>query len=135
MDRFFKVAWSLFMIAVGAWLFAFVLRGSGLELKPSNSLTYGDFISLMLTSLGVMLAVLTIFLAVLAILGWASFKSLIEDAIQNYLKDRFGSDGDADPLSKDDRKLLEDLRRERLIDEGREPDPIPGDPNLDEDQQ
>ena len=123
------------MLAVGVWLLFFVLRGSGLKLKPSDGLSYGDFISLMLTSLAVMLAVLTVFLAVLAILGWASFRSLIEDAIKRYLISRFGDGHDGDPLSKKDRDLLESLRLERLNSSGREPDPLAGNPDLDEDQQ
>lgn len=45
----------------------------------SYTLSYADFVSIMLTCLGVMLAVVTLFVGLLAVLGWTSIESRLRD--------------------------------------------------------
>lgn len=62
-----------------AFLFYYLHLNRHTILAPANGLEWKDFVSILLTALGVMLAVMTLFLAVLAIWG---FNSLKEEAIR-----------------------------------------------------
>ena len=52
-----------------AFLFCYLHLNRHAFLAPANGLEWKDFVSILLTALGVMLAVMTLFLAVLAIWG------------------------------------------------------------------
>lgn len=51
----------------------------------SYTLSYADFISVMLTCLGVMLAIVTLFVGVLAVLGWTSIEARLRDHSIQYI--------------------------------------------------
>ncbi|GGE93974.1 hypothetical protein [Sphingomonas prati] len=53
--------------------------------KISYTLSYADFISILLTCLGVMLTIVTLFVGVLAVLGWASIESKLRDHSFSYI--------------------------------------------------
>lgn len=51
----------------------------------SFTLSYTDFVSIMLTCLGVMLAVVTLFVGLLAVLGWTSIEARLRDHSIEYI--------------------------------------------------
>jgi hypothetical protein len=49
------------------------------------SLSYADFISILLTCLGVMLATLTLIVGLLAVIGWTSIETRLRDHSISYI--------------------------------------------------
>ena len=63
--------------------------------ESSYTISYADFISVILTALSVMLTVLGIFLAVLAFVGWRSITTTVEKRTEAFLDEGFE---DGNPL-------------------------------------
>lgn len=55
----------------------------------SDTISYADFISVMLTAVSVMLAALTIFLGVLGLLGWAAISNGVHNKTETFLTEGF----------------------------------------------
>lgn len=49
------------------------------------TLSYADFVSILLTCLGVMLAIVTLFVGLLAVLGWTSIETRLRDHSIEYI--------------------------------------------------
>ncbi|MDX2274352.1 MAG: hypothetical protein NW206_02790 [Hyphomonadaceae bacterium] len=64
------------------------LRFSG----ASYTLSYADFVSIMLAAISLLLTLLAFFIAILALVGWNSLSSRVKEASDEFLKDGF-SDG------------------------------------------
>jgi len=60
------------------------------HLKPSSlsDMSQADFLAVILSALGVMVAILTFFLAILAIFGWTAFRTIIEDKFEDLFRKR-----------------------------------------------
>ncbi len=82
----------MLILAIGASLLLIVQHAAHLP-SPDNQMTYADFITIILTALGVMLTALTIFLGVLAVVGWTSIESKLRDHSMSYFKDELSSNG------------------------------------------
>lgn len=67
--------------------------GSSLKFLPSDTISPADFISIILTALGVILAAMAIMLGLVAVVGWSSIRTMIEsrsdEVSRDYLKNRF----------------------------------------------
>jgi len=87
------------VFVLGAAAFALVLWSTGVQATVRADLTSVDVVTIVLGALGVMIAILTLFLGVLAIYGWATFRSIIEERFDEAVRQRF------DP-SKDEYKSL-----------------------------
>lgn len=126
----------LLVLFLGAMLLLVTQHAAHLP-PPDSDMTYADFLSLILTALGVMLTVLTIFLGVLAFVGWATFESKMKMSSEEFLEKRFSP---ADPRYADlVTEIKEDVRREVRIAEESKPragdNPENDDPTIDEDVQ
>jgi hypothetical protein len=73
---------------------------------PLGDVSYTDFISIMLTALGLMMAVLAIFIAVAGVIGWATLENKLKDHSLNYFTQQFAEDG---PLRRDLEELFADI--------------------------
>lgn len=74
---------------LGAVLLMVMLRASGIQPRVKEDISFADFTAIILSSLGVMVAILTFFLAVLAIFGWSAFRTIIEDKSEELFRRRF----------------------------------------------
>ncbi len=119
------------VFALGAFLLLLVQHAAHLP-PPDNKMTYADFIALILTALGVMLTVLTIFLGVLAFVGWTTFETKMKVSSEEFLDRRFSP---ADPRYAElVAEIKEDVRREvRISEENKDNNPENKNPMLDED--
>lgn len=105
-----NVPLAVLMLLTGAALMYVIKAGSGLQLLPSDKISSADFISIILTALGVVLAALALFIGGLAIVGWATFEDRLKQHSEEFLKRRFSAD---DPRYVDlINELKEDVRRE-----------------------
>lgn len=57
----------------------------------ARALEYKDFISIMLTGLGVMIAVLAVMLAAMAVIGWRSLEDKLEESASKYFDRKYES--------------------------------------------
>ncbi|WP_147372857.1 hypothetical protein [Henriciella mobilis] len=64
-----------------------------LRLKPI-SMTYADWIAILLTAVAVIVTVLALFLGILAFVGWQTFDKRIRQRVVEYIKTGFSRDGD-----------------------------------------
>ena len=81
--------WAITTIALAT---AFVLVSIGWAIPrtfgPADyTVTYTDFISILLTAIAVLMTTLAIFLAVLGFMGWASIEQKVEQRTKRYLDD------------------------------------------------
>ncbi|MFL6844509.1 MAG: hypothetical protein ACJ8ER_06475 [Allosphingosinicella sp.] len=67
------------------------------------SVSYADFLVIVLTALAIMITVLAIFLAALGIIGWATFEAKLRDTSLAYFTSQLGKDG---PLRSELEALL-----------------------------
>jgi hypothetical protein len=110
MPQMLKALGAGVLLLLGAALAVLIQKASGLDPTPSESMSYAEFTSVILTALGVILAALTIFLGAIAFIGWSSFEALVQRKAREYLTDKFGAD---DPVtSRDMAELEETIRRE-----------------------
>ena len=95
----------LFWMLIGAILLVVVVKGSGLTFGPNRSVSEAEFVSIILTALGVMLTAVTVFLGALAIIGWATFETRVQQSANAFMNKRFADD---DPDYKAFLKKVED---------------------------
>lgn len=88
LDRALKAFFYFFAAILGAVLLLVVQDASGLR-PPHDDVTTADFLAIILSALGVMVAILTFFLGVLAIFGWTAFRTIIEDKFEDLFRRRF----------------------------------------------
>ncbi len=102
----------LLVVALGAILLLVVQQAA--HLPPSNgTISYADFLAIILSALGVMLTALTIFLGVLAFVGWTTFESKMKSSSEEFLEKRFSP---VDPRYAElVEEIKEDVRREVRI--------------------
>lgn len=100
----------MLVFALGAILLLIVQYSAQLP-PPDKDMTYSDFISVILTALGVMLTALTIFLGVLAVVGWTSIESKLRDHSISYFKDQLSSEG---PLRAELEELFTEIAYEGI---------------------
>jgi hypothetical protein len=74
---------------VGAVLLMVMLRASGIQPRVKEDISFADFTVVVLSALGVMVAILTFFLGVLAFFGWSAFRTIIEDKFEELFRRRF----------------------------------------------
>lgn len=89
----------LLAFVLGAAVLSLVLWSTGVRGSIREELSQIDVVTIVLGALGVMIAILTLFLAVLAVYGWAAFRSIIEERFDATMRERF------DP-AKDEYKAL-----------------------------
>ncbi|MBB4641959.1 hypothetical protein [Rhizorhapis suberifaciens] len=110
MNQARNVLSTVVLLLSGAALLYVIEAGSNLELTPKGDISAADFISIILTALGVILAALAIFLGGLAIIGWATFEEKLKQNSEEFLKKRFSPEDEryVDLIEE----LKEDVRRE-----------------------
>lgn len=86
-----KVLQSTVLLLIGAALVVVIQIGSGLSFA-NMTFSSAEFISIILTALGVILAALALFIGVLAVIGWATFESKIKSTSEEFLERRFSTD-------------------------------------------
>lgn len=85
------------------------------------TLSYADFVSILLTCLGVMLTVVTLFVGLLAVLGWTSIEARLRDHSIEYI----GSElQEGKPLGELVRKAVRDAVYEGVSPADPEDDPF-----------
>lgn len=82
-----EIAKLLFCIIVGAVLALLIFHENEVRLNVSGTITYEDLIALILTSLGVLLAALAVFLGVFALYSWRNFNSRVKNHVEDYLNE------------------------------------------------
>ena len=78
---------AFFFVAVGAALLYVVWSGSDLVLEPNPNVSSADFVSIILTALGVILAALAVFLGGMAVLSWRMFDDRVKSHVEDYLNE------------------------------------------------
>lgn len=84
--------WALIIIILVFACVASGLVGAALSTNLSvatYSVTYTDFISILLTAIAVILTALAIFLAVLGVIGWRAISTTVEKRAVSFLEDGF----------------------------------------------
>lgn len=101
------------LLLTGAALMYVIEAGSGLRFMPGDKVSPSDFISIILTALGVILAALALVLGGLAIVGWATFEEKLKHNSDEFLKKRFSAEDQRyiDLINE----IKEDVRREIQI--------------------
>lgn len=112
----------------GAGLWAVASTGMRLE-HAANDISYAEFTSIILTALGVLIAVLGLLLGALAIVGWATFQRQVAESSERYLAKQFDDEGQA--YRRLVRELKEDVVRAALEGVGQAPiEEEPADPDV-----
>lgn len=106
-DRALGCLFYFFAALFGAGLLIVAQSAAGLQ-PPHDSVTTADFLGIILSALGVMVAILTLFLGVLAIFGWTAFRTIIEDKFEDLFRRRFDANNPAYGALVD--QLVEDAR-------------------------
>lgn len=75
----------------GAIMLLILLNASDLRPSLRNDISNADFLAVILSALGVMVAILTFFLAILAIFGWTAFRTIIEDKFEDLFRRHFNA--------------------------------------------
>jgi hypothetical protein len=88
-DRVIRALGYIAAAVLGAALLLVLLRASGIQSRVKEDISFADFTAVILSALGVMVAILTFFLAVLAIFGWSAFRTIIEDKSEELFRRRF----------------------------------------------
>lgn len=84
-----RILIAMLLICLGAALFSVAMKASGLSFAPDPDIGPSEFISIILTALGVIIAVVTLLIGVMAIYGWITFETRVTQASQEFLKKRF----------------------------------------------
>jgi hypothetical protein len=88
-DRIIRALGYLAAAVIGAVLLMVMLRASGIQPRVKEDISFADFTVVVLSALGVMVAILTFFLGVLAFFGWSAFRTIIEDKFEELFRRRF----------------------------------------------
>jgi hypothetical protein len=83
---------AVLLMLTGALLLVVVVKGSGLTFGPNRAVSESEFVSIILTALGVMLTAVTVFLGALAIIGWATFETRVQQSADAFMRKRFADD-------------------------------------------
>ncbi|WP_170004569.1 hypothetical protein [Pseudopontixanthobacter vadosimaris] len=78
-----------FYLIVGASLAYLLWAGSNLRMEPNPNISGADFVAIILTALGVILAALAIFLGGMALVGWKTFDDRVRTHAEEFLEKRF----------------------------------------------
>jgi hypothetical protein len=109
----------------GACLLIILLEGSGMQPIVRKDIPAADFLGIILSALGVMVAILTFFLGVLAFFGWTAFRTIIEDKFEDLFRRRFDASNPEYGALVD--QLVEDARARNaaaaIVNEQRADDP------------
>jgi len=73
------------ILAIGIGLGAWISRGINLTWRGEYNIGYADFIGIILSSIGVLLTIVTIFLAVFGVIGWVSISERLRDNTYSFL--------------------------------------------------
>lgn len=85
MTRLLEIVKAFFFASVGAALMFLVWTGSNLKLEPNPNISSADFVSIILTALGVILAALAVFLGGMAFFSWRNFDDRIRNQVEEYV--------------------------------------------------
>ena len=119
MDAARRLLTLIVLLLSGAALMYVIQAGSGLAFMPSDKISPSDFISIILSALGVTLAALALFLGGLAIIGWSAFEDRVKQNSEEFLERRFSA---TDPRYVElIEELKEDVRRELEISRRQQP--------------
>lgn len=110
-----RIAWASIGMSVGIVFFA----RPEVALTVSPTVSYDDLIATILTALGVILAALALFIAIIAFFGWVTFEKRIGESAENFLERRFSPE---DPrymellseIKQDVRRQIEFARKRDL---------------------
>lgn len=100
------------MIIVAAFIVCMIVSGliggaiSRFFSPSSFAISYVDFISIMLTSLGIILTALAVFIGILAILGWNSIEDKLRDHSHDYIRRQLE---EGNPLRDDIRRSVREV--------------------------
>jgi hypothetical protein len=83
---------AVFWMLVGSTLLVVTVKGSGLTFGPNRSVSEAEFVSIILSALGVMLTAVTVFLGALAIIGWTTFETRVQQSAEAFMRVRFAED-------------------------------------------
>jgi len=108
-----NVLYIVLLLLTGAAMMYVIEAGSGLQIAPDDEVSSAEFISIILTALGVILAALALFLGGLAVIGWTTFEERLKHNSDEFLKKRFSPEDEQYILLIND--LKEDVRREMQI--------------------
>lgn len=90
------ISLSVLLVLLGAALMYVIDAGSGLNFTQRDDLTAAEFMSIILSALGVILAAVTLMLGALAIVGWNSLESRAEKKVaetsRDFLRKRFSEE-------------------------------------------
>lgn len=107
-DRFLSGCSYFFAAVFGAVVILILLDAAHLRPSIRNDISSADFLAVILSALGVMVAILTFFLGVLAVFGWTAFRTIIEDKFEDLVRKRF--DASNQQYGHLVRQLVEDAR-------------------------
>lgn len=93
-DQALSCMFYFFAALMGGGLLLIAQNVAGLRM-PHDNITPADFLAIILSALGVMVAILTFFLGVLAIFGWTAFRTIIEDKFEDLFRRRFDANDPA----------------------------------------
>ena len=113
MQNLVAVAKAAFLLILGASLAYVMWAGSNLKLEPNPNISSADFLAIILTALGTILAALAIFLGGMALVSWRMFDERVKAHAETFLENRFSPSDQryADLVEQ----LRDDARREAQI--------------------
>ena len=116
MQNLVAVAKAAFLLILGASLAYVMWAGSNLKLEPNPNISSADFLAIILTALGTILAALAIFLGGMALLSWRMFDERVKAHAEAFLENRFSPSDQryADLVET----LRDDARREAQLARG-----------------
>lgn len=89
MQNLMALAKTAFLLLLGAALAYVIWSGSNLKLAPNPNIGSADFVAIILTALGVILAALAIFLGGMALVSWKMFDDRVKTHAEAFLEKRF----------------------------------------------
>jgi hypothetical protein len=87
--------------SLGTAVFVILLWSTGVRPGIREDFSQIDIITVVLASLGVIVAILTFFLAILAFYGWAAFRTIVDERFDDSVRKKF------DPSNQEYANLLE----------------------------
>lgn len=94
MTRIFKFIIFAIIAGLSGGLVTLLLHAVGVAQPVGrNDLTYADFISIMLTALGLMITVLGFFVAAAGVIGWTTLENKLKDHSVTYFKEQLSKNG------------------------------------------
>lgn len=128
-----KILGPLAAALIGAAVTLLLLHASGLEPRAKEDIPMADFMVIVLAALGVMVAILTFFLGVLAVFGWTAFRTIINDNFEDLFRRRFDASNTeyAEAMSR----LVEDARAKMASDALAKPENQSSDVDADDQEQ